>query len=80
MLNTKTIQRIKQVDSLVSQNNRAAEAEANLRAVWNSQGVSQERQAELLKGPHASCGESLAKAFGLDKLPADLITIIPDKD
>jgi hypothetical protein len=27
--------------------------------------------------PSASCGEDIAKAFGLDKLPENLITIIP---
>jgi hypothetical protein len=29
--------------------------------------------------PHATCTEEVAKEFGLDKLPSNLVTILPEK-
>lgn len=57
---------------------RQAALEDELRAIWNKQGVSQKRQDELLAGPLATCGATLAKAFGMDKLPANCVRIVPD--
>lgn len=32
---------------------------------------------QTITKPHAVCGEDIAETFGLNKLPADLVTIIP---
>lgn len=34
-------------------------------------------QTLLHLNPHAYCGEDIAEAFGLNKLPAEIVTIIP---
>jgi hypothetical protein len=34
-------------------------------------------QTATIPTPHAGCGEDIAEAFGLNKLPAELVTIVP---
>lgn len=70
------------VETVVDKEPETVEDVCQGRTIWNSDGKSGPAlicpPPPVVETPHATCTHTVAKAFGFDKLPASLVTVMPD--